>query len=118
MSVPVTVSGPDHALEADTWTVGGVELSSRVLLGTSRYPSLQALLDSIDASRAQVATVSVRRNPTAGIGAPSFTATSQRSRRPRNSGPTAAAQHRRQFGRRHLGFSPRPSGTTSPSGLQ
>ena len=49
------------APEADPWTVGGVELESRVLLGTSRYPSLQSLLDSVEASRAQVVTVSVRR---------------------------------------------------------
>ena len=45
----------------DPWTVGGVELASRVLLGTSRYPSLQTLLDSVDASGAEVVTVSVRR---------------------------------------------------------
>ncbi len=45
----------------DPWTVGGVTLDSRVLLGTSRYPSLQTLLDSVDASGAEVVTVSVRR---------------------------------------------------------
>ncbi|MEM1115678.1 MAG: thiazole synthase [Bacteroidota bacterium] len=38
-----------------------MDLGSRVLLGTSRYPSLQALLDALDASEAEVATVSVRR---------------------------------------------------------
>jgi thiazole synthase len=46
---------------ADPWTVGGVTLSSRVLLGTSRYPSLQALLDSVEASGAEMVTVAVRR---------------------------------------------------------
>ena len=45
----------------DAWTVGGVDLASRVLLGTSRYPSLQVLLDAVEASGAEVATVSVRR---------------------------------------------------------
>ncbi len=45
----------------DAWTVGGATLASRVLLGTSRYPSLQTLLDSVDASGAEVVTVSVRR---------------------------------------------------------
>lgn len=55
-------------LEADSWTVGGVELTSRVLLGTSRYTSLQALLDALDASGAEVATVSVRRADLAGAG--------------------------------------------------
>ncbi|MEM7786912.1 MAG: thiazole synthase [Bacteroidota bacterium] len=54
--------GPSSsAPEADRWTVGGADLGSRVLLGTSRYPSLQALLDALDASEAEVATVSVRR---------------------------------------------------------
>ncbi len=56
------ISQPASAdLEADSWTVGGVELTSRVPLGTSRYPSLQTLLDSVEASHAQVVTVSVRR---------------------------------------------------------
>lgn len=45
----------------DPWHVGGVTLASRVLLGTSRYPSLQSLLDSVDASGTEVVTVSVRR---------------------------------------------------------
>ncbi len=52
---------PSVAAPADAWTVGGAELASRVLLGTSRYPSLQSLLDSVDASGAEVVTVSVRR---------------------------------------------------------
>ena len=45
----------------DPWTVGGLTLSSRVLLGTSRYPNLQVLLDSLDASGAELVTVAVRR---------------------------------------------------------
>ena len=49
------------ALSTDLWTVGGVELESRVLLGTSRYPSLQALLDSVAASHTEMVTVAVRR---------------------------------------------------------
>ena len=54
--------GPDAAGGADdAWSVGGVDLASRVLLGTSRYPSLQSLLDSVEASGAEVVTVSVRR---------------------------------------------------------
>lgn len=39
----------------------GTELSSRLLLGTSRYPSPQVLSDAVKASRAQVVTVSLRR---------------------------------------------------------
>ncbi|MCH7974978.1 MAG: thiazole synthase [Bacteroidetes bacterium] len=36
-------------------------LRSRVLLGTSRYPSLQTLLDALDASGAELVTVAIRR---------------------------------------------------------
>lgn len=46
---------------AETWSVGGLSLSSRLLLGTSRYRSLQALLDCIDASATDLVTVAVRR---------------------------------------------------------
>ena len=52
---------PDAAARDDAWTVGSVTLGSRVLLGTSRYPSLQSLLDSVEASGAEMVTVSVRR---------------------------------------------------------
>ncbi len=58
---PVSDSLRLGAEAGDPWHVGGAELSSRVLLGTSRYPSLQSLLDSVDASGAEVVTVSVRR---------------------------------------------------------
>ena len=39
----------------------GVELSSRLLLGTARYPSPKVLADAIKASGAEVVTVSLRR---------------------------------------------------------
>ena len=39
----------------------GVELGSRLLLGTARYPSPRVMLDAIAASGAEVVTVSVRR---------------------------------------------------------
>ena len=39
----------------------GVELSSRVLLGTARYPSPKLLVEAIKASGAEVVTVSLRR---------------------------------------------------------
>lgn len=48
-------------LPPDPWTIAGLTLGSRVLLGTSRYPSLQVLLDSLDASGAELVTVAVRR---------------------------------------------------------
>ncbi|PAP77067.1 thiazole synthase [Rubrivirga marina] len=57
----MNAESPQVDAPADLWTVGGADLGSRVLLGTSRYPSLQTLLDSVDASGAEVVTVSVRR---------------------------------------------------------
>jgi thiazole synthase len=39
----------------------GVELSSRLLLGTARYPSPKLLTEAIEASQAEVVTVSLRR---------------------------------------------------------
>jgi thiazole synthase len=39
----------------------GVELSSRLLLGTARYPSPKVLVEAIKASEAEVVTVSLRR---------------------------------------------------------
>jgi len=39
----------------------GVELGSRLLLGTARYPSPQVLADAVRASAAEVVTVSLRR---------------------------------------------------------
>ncbi len=45
----------------DEWRVAGLTLRSRVLLGTSRYPSLQTLLDALEASGAELVTVAIRR---------------------------------------------------------
>ena len=45
----------------DEWHLAGLTLRSRVLLGTSRYPSLQTLLDALDASGAELVTVAIRR---------------------------------------------------------
>jgi thiazole synthase len=42
-------------------TLFGVEVASRLLLGTARYPSPQAMSDAVKASRAGIVTVSVRR---------------------------------------------------------
>ena len=42
-------------------TLYGVEIASRLLLGTARYPSPQAMSDAVKASRAGIVTVSVRR---------------------------------------------------------
>lgn len=48
----------------DEFTLGNLRLQSRVLLGTSRYPDMQTLLDCLQASQTQMATVSLRRVPT------------------------------------------------------
>ncbi len=48
--------------------MAGLTLRSRVLLGTSRYPSLQTLLDAVDASGAELVTVAVRRVDLVGEG--------------------------------------------------
>ena len=46
---------------SDAWTIGDLTLDSRVLLGTSRYPSRAALLEALEASGTQLVTVSLRR---------------------------------------------------------
>src|SRR5260370_22127051 len=50
----------------------GVELSSRLLLGTARYPSPKILAEAIAASKAEVVTVSLRREAGAERGGQSF----------------------------------------------
>lgn len=45
----------------DPWTLAGQTFTSRLLLGTSRYPDPQTLLDAIDASGTEIVTVSIRR---------------------------------------------------------
>ncbi len=50
----------------------GVELSSRLLLGTARYPSPKVLAQAIEASKAQVVTVSLRREAGAERGGQNF----------------------------------------------
>src|SRR5688572_10805417 len=47
-------------------TLFGVEVASRLLLGTARYPSPQAMSDAVKASRAGIVTVSVRREQARG----------------------------------------------------
>ncbi len=46
---------------ADSWTLYGKTLQSRLLLGTARYPSLDSLGAAVRASGAQILTVSLRR---------------------------------------------------------
>jgi len=46
---------------ADGLTIAGVTFSSRLLIGTSRYPNLQVMLKSVEASGADIVTVGIRR---------------------------------------------------------
>jgi thiazole synthase len=46
---------------ADRWELAGVELGSRLVLGTARYPSRKSLLDALAASGSEMVTVAVRR---------------------------------------------------------
>ena len=46
---------------ADVLTLYGETFASRVLLGTARYPSLQALTDSVETARPAMLTVALRR---------------------------------------------------------
>jgi thiazole synthase len=48
----------------NAWTLGSKKLTSRLLLGTARYPSPEMIKKSVERSRAEVVTVSLRRqNP-------------------------------------------------------
>ena len=53
---------PAHTVQDDDLLrIGPLELRSRVLIGTSRYPSPQVMLDAVEASGAELVTVSIRR---------------------------------------------------------
>ncbi len=52
--------------DSDTWTVAGVALRSRFLLGSAGYPSPQVLRDAMRASATQVVTVGLKRTLAAG----------------------------------------------------
>jgi thiazole synthase len=53
-------SSPYSPLQ-DSFELAGVRLKSRILLGTSRYPSPQHLLAAAEAAETEVLTVSIRR---------------------------------------------------------
>jgi len=52
---------PSATATEDTWQVAGTTLSSRLLLGTAHYPSLQVLADAVASSGTEVLTVGLRR---------------------------------------------------------
>jgi thiazole synthase len=60
-SVPSRAAEP---IEETTWEVAGQTMHSRLILGTSRYPSTQVLLDCLTAAGVEMVTVGLRRvNP-------------------------------------------------------
>ena len=63
-----TVSPDTRAVTDDPFEIAGLTLTSRVLLGTSRYPSLGVMLDAVEASGAELVTVAVRRADLSGQG--------------------------------------------------
>ena len=65
----MTADGAQTAATPKPFSPYGVELSSRLLLGTARYPSPQVMSDAVRASGAEVVTVSLRRElARAGVG--------------------------------------------------
>jgi len=55
---------PQYNHGSDPFELGDLTLNSRVLLGTSRYPNHQSMLDCLEASGAEMVTISLRRVPT------------------------------------------------------
>ena len=45
----------------DTFTIAGTRIASRLFIGTAGYPNQQVMLDSLEASGAEIVTVSIRR---------------------------------------------------------
>lgn len=48
-------------VQADQWTVGGMTLRSRLIVGTARYPSVAVMLAALEASGTELVTVALRR---------------------------------------------------------
>lgn len=53
----------------DLWKIGDVELRSRLILGSALYPSVQMMLDCLEASGTELVTVALRRVSPDGGGA-------------------------------------------------
>lgn len=55
------MTGADWTPQGDTWTLAGKTYSSRLLVGTGKYPSLDMQREAILQSGAEIVTVAVRR---------------------------------------------------------
>lgn len=54
-------NAPSQDTFASPWQLAGTALTSRLMLGTAHYPSLQVLADAVQASGTEVLTVGLRR---------------------------------------------------------
>ena len=77
----------------DPLLIAGTALSSRLLVGTAGYPNQQVLLDCLEASGAEIVTVSIRRISLEGYAESS-------SRAARRALPAAAEHCRLRYGAR------------------
>ncbi len=50
-----------HANDNDTFNIAGVELNSRLFLGTAGYPNQSIMAEAVEASQCEVVTMSIRR---------------------------------------------------------
>lgn len=57
----MTVQQKPEPGAGDTFSLAGVDFTSRLFIGTAGYPNQQVMLDSIQASGAEIVTVSIRR---------------------------------------------------------
>jgi thiazole synthase len=57
---PMSVTTTTPAID-DPLTIGPLTLGSRLIVGSSRYPNQQVMLDAIEASGAELVTVAIRR---------------------------------------------------------
>lgn len=51
----------NKSIELDRFEIAGRSYASRLILGSSRYPNPQIMLDALDASSTEIVTVSIRR---------------------------------------------------------
>ncbi|MEZ4702591.1 MAG: thiazole synthase [Rhodothermales bacterium] len=58
---PVITAAEDVPVQADPFQVGPYTFTSRLLLGTSGYPTMKVLLDALAAAETELVTVAIRR---------------------------------------------------------
>jgi len=61
MADEVHANGSARSKTSDRLVIGGHSFSSRLIVGTSRYPNPQVMLDALDATGTELVTVAIRR---------------------------------------------------------